>query len=129
MTDEKRYTELKKLLRAALISVKRDGVTMHHLEQMYREQEGRKIPLLGYRDLFSLLNSMNDTVYTVRLKVRIFFLKNKLFFFYLVELTKRFVCQTAQKWRDGQVLVFPVTNENTQHISDLVAGQNTSKSR
>lgn len=66
MSDEQQYAELKKVLRAALISNNRNGVSVHELERMYREQEGRKIPLLGHGTTLGLLNSMADTVYTVR---------------------------------------------------------------
>lgn len=66
MSDEKRYADLKKVLRAILISVSRDGVSLRNLERIYQDQEGRKIPLLGHGNTVGLLNSMTDTVYTVR---------------------------------------------------------------
>lgn len=61
---EKRNT-LKKVLRALLISEKREGMALQTLERNYRETEGRSIPLFGYPDTAALMNSLNDTVFTV----------------------------------------------------------------
>ncbi|XP_055310115.1 uncharacterized protein LOC129573532 [Sitodiplosis mosellana] len=63
MSDEQQYAELKKVLRATLISIKRDGVSLRSLQQIYQEREGRRIPLLGHADVRGLLESMTDTVY------------------------------------------------------------------
>lgn len=59
-------TELKKVLRGILIARKRHGIPLRHLESSYREMEGRNIPLCGYPDTAALLNSLNDTISTVR---------------------------------------------------------------
>lgn len=57
---------LKKVLRGILIAEKRNGIPLRQLERIYRETEGRNIPLLGYPDTAALLNSLNDTIATVR---------------------------------------------------------------
>lgn len=68
MSEEKRYTDLKKVLRAILISVNRNGISLRNLEKIYQDQEGRRIPLLGHGNTVGLLNSMTDTIYTVSKK-------------------------------------------------------------
>lgn len=79
MSEEKRYTDLKKVLRAILISVNRNGISLRNLEKIYQGQEGRRIPLFGHGNTVGLLNSMTDTIYTVsktkKKKLRLFFLK------------------------------------------------------
>lgn len=132
MFDERQYAELKKVLRAILISIKGGGVTVQDLELIYRESEGKRMPLFGHSDTLGLLNSMTDTVYTVSRTTN----KRKVFIFSLiVKLTEKkkldfFFCSELLQKKDGaRMLVFPITNENTCHISNLVAGQNVNGPR
>lgn len=59
--------ELKKVFRGLLIS-SRDGMLLRHFKNCYKKSEGSDIPLFGYSSLVTLLNSISDTVYTVRNK-------------------------------------------------------------
>lgn len=58
--------ELKKVIRALLLSSKQDGISLREFEKSFKEQEGRNIPLHGFANVPALLNSMTDTVYTVK---------------------------------------------------------------
>lgn len=62
MEYSKEYNELKKVVRAILVSLKRKGVAVSVLEEIYREREGKNIPLFGYSDTIGVLNSLTDTV-------------------------------------------------------------------
>lgn len=84
MSADKRYADLKKVLRAILISVSRDGVSVRNLEKIYQEQEGKRIPLLGHSTTVDLLNSMTDTVYTVRLAVSANIIRKNVYVFHFL---------------------------------------------
>lgn len=65
-TDSTDLIELKKIIRAILISHMRTGITMSTLEQLYINMTGIKIPLLGHVNMENLLLSMSDTIVLVR---------------------------------------------------------------
>lgn len=64
--DDEKLKEFKIVLRSLLISKNQAGCTLPNLEQLYREREGRRIPLFGYVDFASLLDSLKETVQLVR---------------------------------------------------------------
>lgn len=126
---EKRNT-LKKVLRALLISEKSEGMALQTLERNYRETEGRSIPLFGYPDTAALMNSLNDTVFTV---INFNILSFAIFLMHLSLISLRKLVElfslliSTQVFRQGQLLVYPVENEDTKHVADLV--RNSSNSR
>lgn len=65
MNNDKR-NELKKVIRAILIAEKSKGMPLRVLERKYSDMEGRSMPLFGYPDAAALLNSLSDTVFTVK---------------------------------------------------------------
>lgn len=115
--------ELKKVVRSLLISVKSDAIPLRQLESMYEEIEGRKIPLHGHTNLWTLLTSMSDTVYTVSACSLLspFFLHEFHNFFFLVKNNK--------EMHNGQLMLYPVETQNTKHISDMVAEQRIQRPR
>lgn len=60
-----KLNELKKVIRAILIVEKSNGMPLRVLEGKYRDTEGKPVPLFGYPDTAALLNSLDDTIYTV----------------------------------------------------------------
>lgn len=101
MSDDQKYAELKKVLRATLISIKRNGVPLRTLEQIYQEREGRKIPLHGHSDTFALLHSMTDTVCTVSTQQKnvLFMVKKAISFLLHQSLIKTFWNDLEMGWK------------------------------
>lgn len=121
MNNEKR-NELKKVLRAVLIAEKSSGMPLRTLQRKYSEIEGKPMPLFGYPDAAALLNSLNDTVFTVC------HTRHSLVLLFHIQLMAIFLSNCVmQAMVQGQLLVYPVETKETKHMSQLV--QNTNERR
>lgn len=60
-----KLNEVKKMIRAILIAEKSNGMPLRILERKFCDTVGKSVPLFGYPDTAALLNTLDDTVYTV----------------------------------------------------------------